>query len=334
MTNAFAAALAAHRAGDFEAAERGYLAISNSTRAAHNLAVLYLDYGDRDRAEQMFRRVLAEQPHSAVDRQGLALLLLAERRYDEAWGEHEAVRLTLTPPYVAPIADYPKWSGEPLEGKRLVVCAEQGAGDQIMWGRYLPRLRARGAEVVVACDPASLGPLFEAAGFAIHPFAPGRATLPPADYWAMMGSLPALVGGPPPPPAYLSRLATSGGGGIGVMPRGNPAYRHDASRSPPEDVVQRLLRLGRDLRPEATGARDFLETARIVAKLDLVVTVDTSVAHLAGSMGKPVWVLLPRLGLDWRWNDGLSSDWYPAARLLRQERAGDWDGLLDRLERP
>lgn len=333
MTSAFAAGLAAHRAGDFETAERSYLQNPSSVNANHNLAVLYADYGYRDRAEQVFRRLLQHRPDDARARQHLALLLLAERRYDQAWAEHEAVRLVMSPLHLEPIASCPKWSGEALAGKRLVVCAEQGAGDQMMWGRYLGELRARGAEVIVACDPRSVARLFEASDFVTWPFLRGREQLPPADFWIMMGSLPAQLGGPPRPPTWLAALGGSGGQGVGVMPRGNPEYIHDASRSPPEDMVQRLLRLGRDLRPEASGARDFLETAEIIADLDLVITVDTAVAHLAGSMGKPVCVLLPRLGMDWRWNDGVTSDWYPAARLLRQQRAGDWGSLLDQLER-
>lgn len=82
------------------------------------------------------------------------------------------------------------------------------------------------------------------------------------------------------------------------------------------------------LLPEDTGAKDFKETAEIIAGLELVISVDTSIAHLSAAMGKPTWVLLPRFGLDWRWADGRRSPWYPDARLFRQERAGDWSGTI------
>jgi hypothetical protein len=114
-----------------------------------------------------------------------------------------------------------------------------------------------------------------------------------------------------------------------VVARGSPAHVYDRRRSLPPPAATRLLSLGRDLLPEATGAFDLLETAEIVAGLDLVIAVYTSVVHLAGAMDKPCWVLLPRVGLDFRWNDGVASDWYPQLRLFRQREAGDWDAVLD-----
>jgi ADP-heptose:LPS heptosyltransferase len=117
-----------------------------------------------------------------------------------------------------------------------------------------------------------------------------------------------------------------------VVTRGNPDHPKDATRSLWGQDAERLLTLGRDLAPPATGARDFYETAQIVAGLDLVVTVDTSVAHLAGAMGKECWVLLPRLAMDWRWNDGERSDWYPKMRLWRQPPEGGWGSVLDEVE--
>jgi hypothetical protein len=335
MADAFEALLAAQRAGDFETAERGYRQIMHVRNAALNLGVLYSEHGRPGQAEEVFRWLLGHRPDYAAAKHGLGMLLLAERRYAEGWPIYEAGRAVVYPPRPAPEADYPQWRGEPLAGKRIVVCAEQGAGDQIMFGRYLGELAAREAQVTLACDPRTVARLFETTGVATQPFLPGRQRLAPADYWARVGSLPAWLGaGAPAAPVYLDLPTTPGrnGGGIGVVTQGNPNHRNDAHRSLPPGPAGRLLRLGRDLAPAATGARDFLETAEIVVGLDLVITVDTSVAHLAGAMGKPVWVLLPRVAMDWRWNDGASSDWYPAARLFRQPVVGDWDGVLDAVE--
>jgi ADP-heptose:LPS heptosyltransferase len=108
----------------------------------------------------------------------------------------------------------------------------------------------------------------------------------------------------------------------------------DAVRSLPPGITAQLLDLpgAVDLRPESTGARDFYDTASIIAGLDLVISVDTSVAHLTGAMGRPVWVLIPHLS-DWRWvspeND---NPWYPSARLFRQSSPGDWGGVVERVK--
>jgi hypothetical protein len=332
MADRFEALLAAQRAGDFDTAERGYRQIMHIRNAALNLGVLYSEHGRPVQAEEVFRWLLRHRPDYAAAKHGLGMLLLAERRYAEGWPVYEAGRAVVYPPTPAPEADYPQWRAEPLAGKRIVVCAEQGAGDQIMFGRYLAQLTARGAQVTLACDPRTIARLFETTGVATQPFLPGHQRLGPADYWARVGSLPLHLGaGAPPPPVYLD-FPTTTGGGVGVVTRGNPNHPNDAHRSLPPGPAARLLRLGRDLAPSATGARDFLETAQIVAGLDLVITVDTSAAHLAGAMGKPVWVLAPRLALDWRWNGGVSSDWYPNARLFRQPAQGDWNSVLDAVE--
>jgi hypothetical protein len=256
------------------------------------------------------------------------MTLLALRRYDAAWPFYEARRQVL--PIADPQTTAPEWRCEPLAGKTLAVVREQGLGDQIMFGRYLAQLDAAGAEVVLACDPRSIARLFESAGRRTRAYPLGaRGPLPRCDYWCFFGSLPLRLTPDPPPAAYLADFAGGGGGGIGVVARGSPAHVYDRRRSLPPTAATRPLSMGRDLLPEATGAFGLLETAEIVTGLDLVIAVDTSVVHLAGAMDKPCWVLLPRVGLDFRWNDGVASDWYPQLRLFRQREAGDWDAVLD-----
>jgi hypothetical protein len=190
-----------------------------------------------------------------------------------------------------------------------------------MFARFLEPLRARGAQVSFVCGPELVTLLG------------GQATLSRNDFdvWCYLLSLPLHLGTTLetiPPPVSLP-VARRGGGGIGVMPTGNPDYLMNAHRTPTEDVQSQMLSLGRDLRPKATGACDFLQSAEIVAGLDLVITIDTSMAHLAGSLGVPTWVLLPAVVADWRWlRDRADSPWYPSARLFRQPSPQNWAGAL------
>lgn len=204
---------------------------------------------------------------------------------------------------------------------------EQGLGDQIMFARWVPELVRRGVAVTLVCSP-PLARLFGGLGVTVIPAA-GEIAVPQHDAWCLMGSLPHLVGGLPTAP-YLP--SGPGGGGIGVAPTGNPEFIGDARRSLPEPFASELLAMGCDLRPAATGAADMEDTRRIVAGLDLVLSVDTSVAHLAGAMGKPVKLLAPHVA-EWRWGLGDRSALYPTIEVLRQSAPGDWRSVLDRLGR-
>lgn len=275
-------------------------------------------------AEAAYLECLALEPANPAARYGLSILLLAAGRYAEAWPLYESRRQVLPRAAIPPISTPVEWSGDNPRGRRIAVVAEQGLGDQIMFARYLPALVARGANVVIALGMGNLKTLFEHQGFETTGIYRG-GEIPGVDAWTYFGSLPfRLATDAPPAPEFLE-LPMAAGGGVGVIATGNPLHPNDANRSLPPPLADRLRSLGRDLSPSATGAADFMDTARIVAGLDLVVGVDTSVVHLAGAMGKPCCVLLPREGLDWRWNDGVRSDWYPKFKLLRQATAGDWN---------
>jgi tetratricopeptide (TPR) repeat protein len=325
-------ALAAHRAGDFARAEALYEAARGEEpwRAAHNLGILHSSLGRLDRAEQAFREALLASPDNPESRYSLAHALLAAGRWTEAWPLYEARREL--PRLEIPDApkDMSEWMGEPLAGKRLLVIGEQGFGDQLMFARFLPEIAAAGARVSYRCRPGLVrliqGALPDGADLSAMRF----------DAWALAGSLPLRLGATPetlPPPAPLALTAAPGGQGIGIVTRGRPSHLNDANRSLSGDAEQRLRALGRDLSPDATGARDFRDTARIIAGLELVISVDTGVAHLAATLGKPTWILLPHVGTDWRWMRGRSdSPWYPTARLFRQPRPHDWGAVLDEVE--
>lgn len=293
--------------------------------------------GELQAAERALREALALEPESPRTQVLLAEVLLSQGRYAEAWPLSEA-RLEVGPLGSArPPLDEPEWMGEPIAGKRLLIVGEQGMGDQIMYARYAPLLKAQGVEVSLLCLP-PLARLFSASlGVEVHAMA-GRVEMPDPHCWVMAASLPARFGTTLetiPASPYLFAPPRATGARIGVTARGNPRHAHDAWRSLPEDQAARLLgRKGAiSLAPEVTGAADFFDTAQIIAGLDLVISVDTSVAHLAGAMGKPVWILLPARGNDWRWMEGRAdSPWYPSARLLRQAEIGRWDPLLERVE--
>jgi hypothetical protein len=204
-----------------------------------------------------------------------------------------------------------------------------------MFARFVPLLQQAGCDITLLCHPA-LNRLFRES-FSVRVIAAvGTVDFPDPDLWLFSNSLlSAMVSDRQdiPQRPYLCSppaIATSARVGIGV--RGNPTQANDAQRSLPAELAEDLLSLpgAMSLHPEDTGAKDFWDTAAIVAGLDLVITVDTSIAHLAGAMGKPVWVLVTEAGTCWRWmRRRTDNDWYPSARLFRQHRPGDWRGVLD-----
>jgi hypothetical protein len=276
-------------------------------------------------AEAVYRRWMSLAPDDPAPRYGLALLLLARGAFEEGWALYAARTGVPETGVRAPPVPYDAWRGQPVGS--LLLWPEQGLGDQIMYARYVRELTAHGVEVTLICAP-SLVRLLAPLAATVLP-AEGTLSVPRREAWALIGSLPHLVGMVPATP-YLR--GGEGGRGVGVMTSGNPGHVNDRNRSLPPDIAQELRSLGRDLAPEATGARDFQDTADIVADLALVITVDTAVAHLAGAMGKPTWLLLPHEG-EWRWGrDPTRTHWYPSVRLYRQPAPGDWRAVIDRVK--
>jgi Glycosyltransferase family 9 (heptosyltransferase) len=234
----------------------------------------------------------------------------------------------------APALPYPRWRGEAPAGKRILVWSEHGFGDQIQWARYALALVRAGAVVTWLC-PRALAALLADLGISTLPD-DQSVKLNDFDYYCPSSTLPlyfdltleTLDGSP-----YLVRPEPDRrGGSIGVMTAGNRNNIEGRPRALAADQAARLLALPNaiNLAPEATGARDFRETAAIMAALDMVITVDTAVAHLAGALGVPTIVLLPFVA-DWRWfADRLDSPWYASVRLVRQERDLNWEHAVDR----
>jgi hypothetical protein len=264
-------------------------------------------------------------------------------------------------PFAAPL-----WHGDRLHGKTILLHAEQGFGDSLMLLRYAPLVAAGGGRVVIEVPRALERLAARLAGGPYTVVAAGQP-LPAFDTHCPLMSLPIAFGTTPETiPASIpyftaapdaaarwrARLATGAGMKIGIVWAGNPAHLNDASRSIALDRLGPLFELpgtqwyslqvgeraaelaklppGRitDLAADLT---DFADSAAAISALDLVISVDTAVAHLAGALGRPVWILLP-FDPDWRWLlDRGDSPWYPAARLVRQLAPGDWDDVIARV---
>ncbi|MBS0363616.1 MAG: tetratricopeptide repeat protein [Proteobacteria bacterium] len=330
MEARFQQALALQTAGRLDEAEAAYREVLSAGRysaAWHNLGAILRSTGRLEEAEASFRAALEIKPDRPSSRHGLGMALLQMGRWADGWAHYEARRLVTPMPPAPPL---PEWRGEPLKGKRLLVVGEQGQGDQILFARFLARLDASETTLVPA---QSLMRLF--AQLPVRTARPSAWDQAPADVWTYLGSIPHWLGLTPAdaPAPYLSRPARPEAG-IGLMLDGGTLTGNNPHRLPPPDAAQAIRGLAdfTDLAPEASGAADFADTADLIAGLSRVVTVDTSVAHLAGALGKPVIVLMARPAIDWHshWADD-RSDWYAAMRTIRQPATGDWGSVVEAL---
>ncbi|MFT4254051.1 MAG: tetratricopeptide repeat protein, partial [Caulobacter sp.] len=356
------------RLGDPQAAVGCYHAVleaaPNYALAEMNLGVALTALNRHEEAVQAYDRALAVAPafHEARYRKALQLLRLG--RFDESWPLHEA-RWNCAGHMPRPYADKPYWTGdEDIAGETLLVYAEQGFGDTLQFCRYLPLLAARGAEIVLHADP-KLRPLLEGASGVKALVSEGEAR-PAFDRHVSLMSLPLALrttpdaipgaGGYLVPPEdrtrhWAGRLPRTGRRRVGLAWSGNPEHHDDHNRSLPTDLAFELARGGVELvclqtqlRPGDAEAMarcgvvdlvaevgDFADTAALAASCDLVISVDTSVAHLAGALGLPLWVMLP-FSADWRWmEDETACPWYASATLFRQRAIGDWAEVVRRV---
>jgi hypothetical protein len=236
-----------------------------------------------------------------------------------------------------------EWLGEPLAGRSLLVWPEQGFGDMIQFARFLPALRTAGADVTFVTPPQLLR-LFSGLGVRLVPHT-GSTKVPAPDAWTMIASVPHRLGITldtlpsqpylaPPSSSPRAGMPAPGPGSVAIAWRGRPTHPNDRWRSLPHDLLSPLV-AQRGLQPvDLSGPYsdedDFADVASVLQSVELVVTVDTALAHLAGALGRPCWVLLPWRRQDWRWLKGRAdSPWYPSVRLFRQPRLADWGPVLD-----
>jgi tetratricopeptide (TPR) repeat protein len=334
----------------------------------NNLADTQVQFGDLREAAATYDRVRAIDPGDANAALGAAHLDLLNGNFEAGWAGREARWKVPGLPIVYPTFSQPMWLGkEGIAGKTILIYADEGMGDAIQLARYLPDLADRGATVILAVH-AALQPLLSGvAGVSQCVVKSATEALPPFDMFCPMLSLPLAFGTrletiparipylPPPAAAAVEswneRLASRDRLRVGLVWSGNPKHARDAKRSIPLGLLKRLLdvdatfvSLQKELRPEdkstleqadivdpTADLRDFTDTAALLRCLDLVITVDTSVAHLAGALGRPAWVLLP-YSPDYRWLLGRDdSPWYPSLRLFRQTESREYGSVVDRV---
>jgi hypothetical protein len=277
-------------------------------------------------AEALYRRVVSDAPGSALANYALGCSLLAQGLYSEGWPLYEARHFV--PHFNNPLPPIPlkRWRGEPIAGKRLLIWPEQGLGDQIMFSRFVREIAEAGGHPILFTAPSLAGLLSTLPG-EVHPLT-GSIDVSTPDYLVMLGSLPLHLGIEPDALSGAPYLTASGAGSgdIGIKVRGAAPTSGGLFRSLPADLAARLLAMpgAVSLEPEDSGASDLLQSAVIIQGLKAVLTVDTSVAHLAGALGKRTVVMLPPSGADWRWSCR-QARWYDSVEFIR---GADWDEIL------
>lgn len=347
--------------------DRAIAARPDYANAYFNRGALLQDLQRFDEALRDYDRAVALDPEFADAHYNKAVLLLATGNYEDGWRLYEWRWKSAQGESLAPLGR-PLWLGdEAVRGRRILLRAEGGLGDTIQFCRYVPLVADLGAEVLLDA-PAPLAPLLSSLPGRIDICRRGEP-LPAFDLYCPLMSLPlALRTTAETIPATVPYLQADAGkaaiwrGRLGPATRprvglawsGNPSFRNDSARSIPFRLLENLVRLPVEYHVLQTEIKaddlealqghpqvrlhhgelaDFADTAALVELMDRVISVDTAVAHLAGAMAKPLWILLPFF-TDHRWFVGRAdSPWYPTAQLFRQPASGDWQAVVTSLER-
>ena len=309
-------------------------------------------------------------PSNVTAEFNLAVAYLLNGDYERGWPYYEARWRYEHMAGVKPQLPKPEWKGEDLKDKTILLVGEQGLGDQIQFLRFSDNLQSAGAKIKIVLS-AGVKSLFPTpAGNIVGIYEPGE-DLGEYDYWIAMMSIPGVIGlkldtiahqlqyvaaEPAKAQEWANRLGPKTKMRIGVCWSGRKdSWIHNHKAMPVEKMAELIRRnpqhqwinLTVDSSPEeaqiiidAGGEcypgtiKDFADTAGLMHHLDLVISVDTANAHLAGAMGRPVWIPLNAYGNCWRWLlKREDSPWYPSARLFRQPRMGDWDSVVNKLHK-
>jgi tetratricopeptide (TPR) repeat protein len=329
----------------------------DNSLALNNLGAIMRSRGLPGKAIVFFNRALEIAPDDDKIRFNLALAYLLTGNFQKGWPYYESRFRCETKNQLRHV-DLPRWQGENLQGRSILVWCEQGYGDSIQFIRYAALLAEAGATVLVEAQDERIAPLLGRAKGVSRVLRRGEETIR-ADFQIPLLSLPGLLGNIPCPPYYLSigndevsswreLLGADNKLKIGIAWAGRPAHENDRNRSIPAEFFKPLEEFtdavfvslqfspaDKILKPELVDlgsmVKNFNDSAALVTGLDLVITVDSAVAHLAGALGVPVWILLP-YNPDWRWLMGLDeTTWYGTARLFRQERPFEWGEVIEKI---
>jgi tetratricopeptide (TPR) repeat protein/glycosyltransferase involved in cell wall biosynthesis len=347
---------------------RAALAIEpNYAEARYGLGAAHYEMGKLVEAINIFREAILIKPNYADAHFSFGAAHLSIGDFERGFSEYEW-RLRGKNRVTLPSFTQPQWDGEDLNDKSILIQPEQGLGDQIQFVRYAPLIQERGGRIILVCDRLLLELFKTTKG--IHELLTVGDPLPIFDVWVPIMSLPRILGTTLETipncvpylfssnanlfnldrefPSYDRKLK------VGLVWSSKPNHPTSARRSCPLNLLIQLLEIPNikfySLQKEASNSdweilrqmagrvtnlrqhlHDFAATAAIIDKLDLVITVDTAVAHLAGAMGKPVWVMLTFVP-DWRWMlEGEDSIWYPTMRLFRQQQIGNWVEVVSRV---
>jgi tetratricopeptide (TPR) repeat protein len=333
---------------------------SNHYKACNCLCNANFDLGNLDESVAWCNRTLAIKPDYGDALMNQCLLQLLQGDYAAGWRNYEVRWKVYTPRLFA----QPLWLGAELKGARILLYAEQGLGDSLQFLRYVPMVQAAGGRVMLDL-PANLRRIAaELPGLAAlmstgEPLPPFDCRCPlmslPLAFGTTLETIPARTPYLAAPPKALATAANlswpASGLRVGIAWTGNPSHPKNRARSIPLELLEPLfglegihffsLQMGPaaaelaarktsviDLAP-VTG--DMADTAAQMANLDVVISIDTSMAHLAGALARPLWVLLSHTP-DWRWLlDREDCPWYPTARLFRQQKQGDWTSVIEKV---
>ncbi|MBW8039421.1 MAG: tetratricopeptide repeat protein [Planctomycetes bacterium] len=363
--NNLAAALQA--LGQYEAAlencRQAVLIKPDYVEAYNTMASVLQMYGRCDEAIETYRQAIRLAPDYAKVHNNLGMVLLLNARFIEGWKKYEwRLKSSVTAyPFRSQSC---RWDGSSFVGKTLLVCCEQGLGDSLQFVRYLPMVKAFGGKVILSAKKALSGLFRQCPGIDDLVETSGNAPDVNFDFHVPLLSLPGIFAttletipadvpylyADPIKVEYWKDKFAEADFKVGIVWAGSPSNDNDRNRSCAlrhfttlakiEGVklysLQKSIAAAQldELPPNivipnfAEQLDDFTDTAAVIENLDLVISADTAVLHLAGAMGKPVWALLP-FAPDWRWMlDRDDSPWYPTMRLFRQEKWNDWDGVF------
>jgi hypothetical protein len=338
----------------------------NSASAFNNYGNVLRECGDPAGAIPFLQRSMQLAPDHPTAPFNLAVAYLLAGDYVRGWPQYETRWNYEHLAGTLPKFDQPRWTGQDIKGKTVLIIGEQGHGDNIQFVRFVDDIRARGAKSVLVVDRLLI-PLFQSPD--IDTIVAFGETLPAFDYWTPIMSIPGIVGSTLENLAsvqyYLTadaKLQQAWQQQLGPKKRLRVGFcwsgrrdtwinRHKAmpfdkmlaliKRNPNYEWVNlqvdctaeeqaKLLSAG--VRAYPGAIQTFADSAALIMHMDVVLAVDTAVAHLAGALGRPVWVMLSQFALDWRWLlDRDSSPWYTTARLFRQPAMGDWASVTDRI---